>query len=267
MIPDPAKVRVWEARAEAYDRYCRSTHPFPLMSTRLIDLLPADLDGSVLDIGAGSGLTSELLLARHPRCEAVLIEPSPAMLDIARRRLAGRRARFFAMGLDGALGHELRASAAVASLSMQFIDLEPAFATLARIIAPGGHVAFNLWYHHWAETADRAGMSGWKAIAEAACREAQLAPPVPPSPPQKVKTRTELMSASRAHGFELVSERRDEDVTPVGAGVDFQAMDAEWPVKGLEPAARRALLQRMHELAAGKSDTLASTRFLFSATL
>jgi len=262
VIPDPAKVRVWEARAEAYDRYCRSTQPFPRLSSRLIDLLPGDLQGCVLDIGAGSGLTSELLLARHARCEAILIEPSQAMLNIAKARLAGRCAQFLVMGLDGVLALDLQANAAVASASMQFIDLEPAFATLARIIVAGGHVAFNLWYHHWQETAGTEGMSGWKPIAEAACREARLAPPAPPALPQKVKTRTELVSAAQRHGFELLSEHRDEDVTPVAAGVDFQALDAEWPVKGLEPAARLALLQRMRELAEGKFDTLVSTRFL-----
>ena len=57
MTPDPKKVSVWEARAPAYDHLCRRWEIFPLLSNRLIDLLPADLEGSVLDIGAGSGLT------------------------------------------------------------------------------------------------------------------------------------------------------------------------------------------------------------------
>jgi SAM-dependent methyltransferase len=263
VIPDPDKVRVWEARAEAYDDYCRRTGIFSLLSDRLIDLLPVDLQGAVLDIGAGSGLTSGLLLARHPSCEVILIEPSQAMVDIARARLAGRRVRFLVMGLDGALALDLHASAAVASVSMQFIDLDPAFAALAQIIVPGGHVAFNFWYHHWRDTAHTEGMSGWKSIVEAACREAQLPPPVATSPPPNVKTRAELVNASRRHGFELLAEHRDEDVTPVVAGLDFQAMDIEWPVKGLEPAVRLALLQRMRELAQGKFESVISTRFLF----
>ena len=116
MTPDPEKVRIWEARAPAYDRLCHHWEIFSLLSNRLIDLLPKDLHGSVLDIGAGSGLTSELLLARHPRCEAILIEPSEAMLNIARLNLAGRPARFFAMGLDDA-ACDLHAVAAIASAS------------------------------------------------------------------------------------------------------------------------------------------------------
>ena len=68
MIPDPEKLRFWEARATAYDRLCERWEIFSLLSNRLIDLLPADLEGPVLDIGAGSGLTSELLLdiTKHP---------------------------------------------------------------------------------------------------------------------------------------------------------------------------------------------------------
>src|SRR5436190_21638231 len=161
MIPDPAKIRFWEARASAYDRLCRRWDIFSVLSNRLIDLLPEDLQGPVLDIGAGSGLTSELLLARRPHCQVMLIEPSEAMLKIARVNLVGRAARFFVMGLDEAPARGLRAVAAIASASMQFLDLESAFAILARVIAPGGHVAFNLWWHHWEETAGEGRMSGW----------------------------------------------------------------------------------------------------------
>lgn len=265
MIPDPEKVRVWEARAPAYDRLCHRWEIFSLLSNRLIDLLPKNLQGPVLDIGAGSGLTSELLLARHPRCEAILIEPSEAMVNIARVNLAGRPARFFAMGLDQA-ARDLHAVAAIASASMQFLDLEPAFATFARVIAPGGHVAFNLWWHHWEETATGEMMSGWRSIARAACLEAQLPPPDTPAPAPDAKTRTDLMNASRRHGFELLAEHRDEDLTWVGYGVEFMAMDADWPLKGCAPEARRALLNRMHELAQGKFEALISTRFLFQKT-
>jgi SAM-dependent methyltransferase len=263
MTPDPEKVRVWEARAPAYDRLCHRWEIFSLLSNRLLDLLPADLQGPVLDIGAGSGLTSELLLARHPHCEAILVEPSEAMLNIARVNLAGRPARFFAMGL-GEAARDLHAVAAIASASMQFVDLEPAFATLARVIAPGGYVAFNLWWHHWEETATGERMSGWLPIANAVCLDAQLPPPeTPASAPPKVKTRAELMSASRRHGFEPLAEHRDEDLTPVGFGVDFQAMSPDWPLKVCAPEDRRALLNKMHELAQGKFDALISTRFLF----
>jgi SAM-dependent methyltransferase len=263
MIPDQKKVRVWEARAPAYNRLCKRWEIFSLLSNRLIDLLPTSLQGPVLDIGAGAGLTSEILLDRHPRCQAILIEPSEAMLNIARLNLAGRPAQFFAMGLDGALAQDLNAVAALASASMQFLDLEPAFATLARVIAPEGYLAFNLWWHHWEETTARTSMTGWRAVAEAACREAKL-PLHDLAPPKPIpKTRMELTNASRRHGFRLLSEHRDEYLTPIGFGVDFQAMDPDWPVKGCALETRQDLLTKMHELAREKSEPMVSTRFLF----
>ena len=112
MTPDPEKVRTWHERARAYDELCRRWDVFTLLSTRLIDMLPTELRGDVLDIGAGSGLTSELLLDRHPNCRAILIEPAQAMIDIARTHLAGRPARFVATGLDGPSVRDLRAVAA-----------------------------------------------------------------------------------------------------------------------------------------------------------
>ena len=73
--------------------------------------------------------------------------------------------------------------------------------------------------------------------------------------------------ASRRHGFELLSEHRDEELTPVSIGIDFQAMGADWPVKGMEPADRQILLQRMHELAQGKLESVVSTCFLFRSRI
>jgi SAM-dependent methyltransferase len=264
--PDPEKVRFWETRAAAYDRLCRQWEIFSLLSNRLVDLLPADLHGPVLDVGAGSGLTSELLLARHPRCEAILIEPSQAMLDLARRNLVGHRAQFLPMGLDRAAVRDLHAIAAVASASMQFVDLDPAFGALAKMVEPGGHVAFNLWYHHWEETADLQCMRASDAIIEAACLDAKL--PLPPrnASSPKPKTRSELTSASRTHGFRLVAEQRDEDSTPLAFGVDFDAMSPDWPVKALAPDVRQAVLTKMYDFAHGQFENLVSTRFLFERT-
>jgi SAM-dependent methyltransferase len=262
--PDPEKVRVWDERAAAYDRLCHRWEIFSLLSNRLIDLMPADLRGPVLDVGSGTGLTTELLLARHPRCQPILIEPSEAMMNLARRNLAGRDVQFLTMGLDGARVRNLRAAAALASASMQFVDLTPAFTTLADIVAPSGHVAFNLWWHHWEETADRRRMTDWQAIAELACLEFGLPPPETlVRPVSAAKSRAELMDASSHHGFRLLAEHRDEDSTSVGFGLDFDAMDANWPVRGLSQEIRQALLARMLELSPQANDTLVSTRFLF----
>ena len=268
MRPDTDKVRLWSARARAYDALCRRWQIFAALSDRLIDWLPADLRGTVLDIGAGSGLTSERVLARHPRSDVVLVDPSEAMLEIARVHLADRPARFFAVGLDDIAASDLRAAAAIASASMQFLDLEDAFAALARVLVPGARFAFNLWYHHWEETAALAGMSGWKDVARAACLAAAVPPLADPAAPApQARTRQELVAASLRNGFELLAEHRDEDRTPVAFGVEFMAMDGDWPLPRERTRERSALLDKMHELGEGRFDLLVSTRFLFRRTL
>jgi SAM-dependent methyltransferase len=267
VIPDPERIRYWSARAAAYDRLCRRWDIFTRLSSRLVDSLPADLRGRVLDIGAGTGLTSELLLARRPEAEAVLVEPSQEMLALAREHLRGRGARFLAMGLDGDRVRDVRAVAAVASASMHFLELDAAFEVLSRVVARGGHVAFNLWWHSWEETADLPPMTDWQGIAEAACRESGLPAPLPRTRPvAQPKRRVELSEAASRHGFRLVEEHRDEDVSPVAFGLEFDAMDADWPLQGLAAETREALLARMLELVPKSVEALVSTRFLLQRT-
>ena len=46
---------------------------------------------SILDIGAGTGLLSALILQKFPGAQMTLLDISENMLDIARRRFAGRK--------------------------------------------------------------------------------------------------------------------------------------------------------------------------------
>jgi hypothetical protein len=80
----------------------------------------------------------------------------------------------------------------------------------------------------------------------------------------KARTRRELIAATLRHGFEPLAEHRDEDRTPVAFGIDFQAMSDEWPMSAPQRAEeRRVLLDKTHELAEERLETLVSTRFLF----
>ena len=267
MMPHPQTVANWSAKAEAYERLSQRWEIFRKLSQRLVGMLPVEMRGTVLDIGGGAGLTSEILLARFPDCESILIEPAKNMLDIARRKLAGQRVRLLNMGLGEAAEGGLRAMAAVASLSMQFLNLDEALGVLARVLAPGGRFAFNLWYHHWEETAHIPGMREWRAAAEAACREAGLAAPAESAKKlQSAKMRAELQHACQRHGFRLLAEHRDTDLTPSGFGVDDEAMNPDWPVPVCEPHRREGLLRRMHELLADQCESLVSTRFLLGKT-
>lgn len=47
-------------------------------------------DPDILDIGAGTGLLSEMLLARYPRARITLLDISEKMLEVARTRFFGK---------------------------------------------------------------------------------------------------------------------------------------------------------------------------------
>ena len=71
----------------------------------LARLLPFDESAelSVVDLGAGHGTLSEVLLDRFPRARAVCLDVNPAMIEAGRQRLArfGERARYARMDLGG----------------------------------------------------------------------------------------------------------------------------------------------------------------------
>ena len=94
----------------------------------------------VLDLGAGTGLMSEAVLARYPEAEIVLLDGAAEMLDQARERLAGTDAAFVVADLRD----DLPAGpfdAVVSALAIHHLEHPENRRLLARIAAalrPGG---------------------------------------------------------------------------------------------------------------------------------
>ena len=82
----------FERLAARYDsRFCRSRWPRnqQLKSAQVASVLGAAVQrGPVIEIGCGTGQIAEKLLAANPELEYVGVDLSPAMLDLARRRLS-----------------------------------------------------------------------------------------------------------------------------------------------------------------------------------
>jgi tRNA (cmo5U34)-methyltransferase len=88
--------RAFDAAAPGYDGLRRQLIPcFDDFYGAILDSLPFPAGASprVLDLGAGTGLLSGLVLERWPRARLVLLDLSADMLEQARARFAGRAAQ------------------------------------------------------------------------------------------------------------------------------------------------------------------------------
>lgn len=98
--------------------------------------------GTAIDLGAGTGKFTQLLLGRADR--VIAVEPSEAMLDVLRANLPAVEAH-----TGGAEDIPLQdATADVVSVAQAFhwFDREPACAEIQRVLVPGGVLGL-LWNH------------------------------------------------------------------------------------------------------------------------
>lgn len=97
----------------------------------------------VLEIGCGTGLLGAALVDRLPGAYWTMTDISPAMIERARTRFAGREAIAFA-AMDGEAPDVAGPfDLIVSSLAMQwFADLPGSVARLRGLLAPGGQIAF-----------------------------------------------------------------------------------------------------------------------------
>ena len=135
----------------------------------------------VLDLGAGTGLLSERVLAAHPEADVVLLDGAPAMLEQARERL-GERARYVLGDLTDPLpgGPWDAVVSALAIHHLADADKADLFTRVRTALAPGGVFvnaeqvagesaaleAYNLHRHELAARALGSDDAEWDAAVE-----------------------------------------------------------------------------------------------------
>jgi SAM-dependent methyltransferase len=140
IAPPQVRARAFDAWPHEYERY-RPGYPaalFDLIAERLA--LPADAD--VVDLGAGTGKVARAVAARGWRVTAV--DPGAPMLAVLRERAAAEHLEIEivqsaaeATGLPSS-----RFDVALAGEAYHWFDAPAALAEMARIVRPGGGIAF-----------------------------------------------------------------------------------------------------------------------------
>lgn len=139
---DPETARRWDAAAYAHNPTRREQ----------LDILVSVLAGlwqpgaGILDLGCGSGQVEEVILRRLPDARLVGVDSSPAMLDLARARLAGREAsvRLVTHDLADLASAPLPEQPFHFALAVQSLhhlaaaDMRAAYGTIFALLRPGG---------------------------------------------------------------------------------------------------------------------------------
>ena len=97
MRPGATVAALLDAAAEDYDRARRQLVPsFDDFYGTVVDSIPHEREDAirVLDLGAGTGLLSASVGRAFPRARITLVDASPEMLEVARRRFADEHERF-----------------------------------------------------------------------------------------------------------------------------------------------------------------------------
>jgi SAM-dependent methyltransferase len=126
--------RVFETVAEDYDRE-RRAYPDELVDRATADLADGD---TVLEVGAGTGLLTEQLVARGLRVRA--LEPGPEMVRVARRRVGAEAPVQFDVGrfedADVSAGY----GAVFCASAWHWLDPARSWRTAHAALTPGGRL-------------------------------------------------------------------------------------------------------------------------------
>lgn len=149
--PNPVSLVFDEARAEAYDNQFAAMQPIKDAVHLLVQAHFADLpaDARVLMAGAGTGAEARYLAARFPGWRFTLIDPSAAMLAVARRHAEAEgfagRCNFVADYVSAAPleAHDAATSLLVSHFLTEAAARQAFFADIAARLKPGG-LLFNL---------------------------------------------------------------------------------------------------------------------------
>ncbi|WP_373049313.1 class I SAM-dependent DNA methyltransferase [Vulgatibacter sp.] len=138
--------RGWD-NAEIYDRFVRERRIYSWLNERLVERAALGDARRVLDLGCGTGATTQACLALLPAdAEVVGVDQSLEMVEVARAQTLDPRASFVvaeagaaAAALEGTFDRAVSNAA-----FWQFPDRPKVLAGLSSVLAPGARFVFNV---------------------------------------------------------------------------------------------------------------------------
>jgi len=146
--------------AARYDRH--RPRPAPVLLELLPLLTGVDRPELVVDLGSGTGLSTRFWAERA--AEVVGVEPNPEMLSVAvaatdAPNVSYRAAAAYDTGLP-----DVCADLVTCSQSLQWMEPEPTFTEIARILRPGR--VFAAYEYRWSLTTSPAANAAFEATYE-----------------------------------------------------------------------------------------------------
>lgn len=131
------------------DYYDQQVGPvlFEPFALELLDLLPPQVDGPVLEIACGTGALTRPLRQRLPAgVELVATDLSPAMLQYARSRPAGPGIRWSEADAQALPFEDASFGTVLCAFGFMFApDRQAALREARRVLVAGGLLAFSVW--------------------------------------------------------------------------------------------------------------------------
>ncbi len=195
----------------------------------LIEHCRVEHDSTVVDLGCGSGIVTEMLLAEFrdaPDFRVIAIDPSPWELDIARSRISSERVTFIGGRAQDALGIVSTAVDAVLLCNvlhqLPLAERASVVADAFALVRPGGYVGANtLFYDGGIPAASRAFYMRWMAETRAQLARASVAwRPAPQTP-------VALQRLSRREHHDLLQDAGFTDIQVEELYLDWGVEDWE----------------------------------------
>lgn len=132
--------------AEVYAELVSGGRLYPALADGLLELVDPPSEAVLVDLACGTGLIAERWLpSAAPEAAVVGVDAAPAMLEVGRRRVADPRAAFLLAHVGALPLAPAGCDAALCSAALwHFPGLRCALGEIARVLRPGGRVAFNV---------------------------------------------------------------------------------------------------------------------------